>query len=274
MPPFPAPFIIPPISTHTHTLVLLHDRGSSGQDFGLDLLSAMDSTGRMLQTLFPGTKFIFPTANHQCVTAFIGGPKMSQWFDNVSTTDPSEREALQLKGLREGCKFIHDLVDEESIPSENIYLGGFSQGSAMALYALLTYRSGNQEDDLGGFVGMSGWLPLQNSLHSVTDAYAHACHEQLDDFDVNERVSTLLRNQIGLPPLTIPPPIYRDIPLHFSHGEMDHVVPLKLAQQAAEKLRLLDAPITLKTYEDLDHSCKYNKVIDDIAAFLDFRGVK
>ena len=276
MSPFAAPFIISSISPHTHTLILLHDRGGSGQEFGLDLLGATDSSGRLLQTRFPGTKLIFPNANHQCVTS-LGGPRMPQWFDNFSTKNPSEREALQCKGLRESSHLIHDLVNDESIPLENIFLGGFSQGSAMALYALLTYRPEAREGHLGGLVGMSGWLPLQKSLDGLIMSYDYAKQNNDNDFeknfDVNVQVSTLLRNQIGLPPTHAPPPKYKNIPIHFCHGDADAEVTVSLAQEAANRLRKLGFSVILHTFNDLAHAWRSGDEVDDIAAFLSAQGV-
>lgn len=272
MAPFAAPFIIPPISTHSHTLILLHDRGSSGQEFGLDILNATDSSGKLLQTRCPGTKFIFPNANHQCVTSMEGGPRMPQWFDNFSTLDPSKREALQLRGLREGSHHIHEIIDAEPIPLENIFLGGFSQGGAMALYALLAYRPDGREGHLGGFVGMSVWLPLRSSLDGLVSYYTGENQEDREAFDINTQVSTLLRNQIGLPPVSSSPPEYGEIPILFVHGKTDNELPVDLAKQATESLRGLGLNATLKEYEGLGHAWRSGDEIDDIAAFLTAQG--
>ncbi len=271
MSPFTPPFTIPPISSHTHTLIFLHDRGGSGQDFGLGTLSATDSSGKWLQTLLPSTKFIFPTATHQCVTS-LGGPRMSQWFDNFSTLDPSEREALQFRGLREGSLHLHDIVDEEPVPLENIFVGGFGQGSAMALYGLLTFRSERREGRLGGFVGLRGWLPLRRSLDGLVGHLASKNGEGKGAFDLGTQVSTLLRNQIGLPPVTAPAPKYAQIPMLFAHGKEDGDVPLEVVKQAVDSLKGLGLNVTLKTYEGLNHTWRSGDEIDDIAAFLTAHG--
>ena len=273
MAPFTNSFIIQPISSHTHTLILLHDRGSSGADFALDILNAVTSSGRTLQTLFPGTKFVFPNANHQCVTV-LGGPRMPQWFDNFSTRDPCQREALQFKGLRESAHYIHRLVDDEaSIPLENTFLGGFSQGSAMALYALLAYRPYGRSGSLGGFVGMSGWLPLRKSLDGLISFYADETHAVEEGFDMDTQMSTLLRNQIGLPPTTEPPQKYSQIAFAMFHGEADEEVPTELANQAVDALSKLGLDVTLKSYANLSHQWKNDHELDDVTGFLVSRGV-
>ena len=266
---FAAPFVIPPISNHTHTLILLHDRGSSGQDFGLDFLNATDSSRKLLQSLFPGTKFVFPNAAYQCVTSIFGGPKMPQWFDIVSTQDPTGREALQFKGLREGSLHVHDIINAETIALENIVLGGFSQGSAMALYALLAYRSDEERGHLGGFVGLSGWLPLRTSLDHLIDRK----REDRETSDIDSQISDLLRNQIGLPPATSTEPRYGDIPIFLVHGDADDEVPIKLAEQTIDSLNKLGFNATMKSCDGLKHAWRNGDEIDDIATFLSAEGV-
>ena len=275
MAPFNPPFTIPPISTHTHTLILLHDRGGSGQDFGLDMLNATTSSGMLLQSIFPGMKFIFPNANSQCVTAIEGGPRMAQWFDVYSTIDPSEREALQVKGLREGAQYVHRTLDEEALtlPLENIFLGGFSQGSAMALFALLAYRPLNREGHLGGFVGLSGWLPLKKSLDGLLSDFSDKNQgEGGEASDVNTRISTLLRNQVGLPPVDASPPKLENICIFLGHGEADNEAPLDLARQTTDSFNDLGLNVISKTYDALGHAWRSGDQIDDVAAFLTARG--
>lgn len=201
---------------------------------------------------------------------------MPQWFDSFSTVDPSKREALQLKGLREGCHHIHSLIDTESevIPLENIFLGGFNQGSAMALYALLTYRSEDREGNLGGFVGMSGWLPLRKSLDGLIEFYADESRDDREEYDVNVQISTLLRNQIGLHPSSASLPQYAQIPIFVGHGSADEEVSVELARDAAKALTRLGLDVTLKKYEGLGHAWRSGDEIDDISSFLAACGVK
>lgn len=273
MAPFLPPFTVPAILHHTHTLILLHSRSSSGQDFGLNFLSATSSSGNFLQTSFPSTKFIFPSATAQCVTV-LGGPRMPQWFDNFSTADPSEREALQFKGLREGCHHVHSLIAEESevLPLENIYIGGFGQGSAMGLYALLTYRAEAKEGTMGGFVGMSGWLPLIKSLVGLIEFYADESRDDRGEYDINVQISTLLRNQVGLHPSSASLPQYAQIPIFLGHGLADEEVPVELAGDAAKALTSLGLDVMLKRYEGLGHAWRDGDEIDDIASFLAAHG--
>lgn len=203
---------------------------------------------------------------------------MTQWFDNFSLLDPSEREALQLKGLREASLFIHGIVDGEvegGVLLVNIFLGGFGQGSAMALYALLAYRCEGRSGDLGGFVGLSGWLPLRKSLEGLVEFYADGDRdEKMREYDVDVQVSNLAKNQIGLPHTDSSPPKYSQIPIFFGHGQADDEVPAELARQAARTLTGLEMSVTLKRYEGLSHAWRNGDEVDDIAEFLTACGLK
>lgn len=62
---------------------------------------------------------------------------------------------------------VHGLINSEEkdgINTENIYVGGFSQGGAVALYTALT-----SSKKLGGVVGLSTWLPLHKHFPQVND---------------------------------------------------------------------------------------------------------
>lgn len=60
---------------------------------------------------------------------------------------------------------MKDLIEKEEksgISSDNIFVGGFSQGGAVALYTALTH-----EKPLAGVVGLSCWLPLHKDFPQV-----------------------------------------------------------------------------------------------------------
>ena len=52
--------------------------------------------------------------------------------------------------------------EKDGISSENVIVGGFSQGGAVALYTALTAKK-----KLGGIVGLSTWLPLNKQFPQV-----------------------------------------------------------------------------------------------------------
>jgi predicted esterase len=64
--------------------------------------------------------------------------------------------------MQESCKIVADLVHDEmelGIPGDRIILGGMSQGGALALYSSLTLGM-----KIGGILGLSTWLPLQDKI--------------------------------------------------------------------------------------------------------------
>lgn len=62
------------------------------------------------------------------------------------------------------CVPVKDLIKEEtkSVPEDHVFIGGFSQGGAVALYTALTLGR-----PLAGVVGISTWLPLTETLKQV-----------------------------------------------------------------------------------------------------------
>ena len=59
------------------------------------------------------------------------------------------------------------LVERESaaIGADNILLDGISQGCAAAIFALLEGRR-----RLGGFIGLSSWIPVRHMLETMCPA--------------------------------------------------------------------------------------------------------
>lgn len=160
---FPPTFVVSPLGTHTHTLILLHGRGDSGPSFGSGVYIATPSSGFTLPSLYPGLKFVFPTTAERYSTTFR--KVMNEWFDTVSLSFPEECSHLQREGLREAVAHINTLIDIEiaaGVPEGNIILGGISQGCATALHVLLS-----RGRRLGGFVGMSGWMPFASNVREI-----------------------------------------------------------------------------------------------------------
>ncbi|KAF8545226.1 Alpha/Beta hydrolase protein [Trichophaea hybrida] len=160
---FPAPFVVSPIGPHTHTLIFLHGRGDTGPSFGSGLYIATGSSGFSLPSLYPGLKFIFPTTAKRYSSSFRCS--MTEWFDTASLTFPEEQGHMQKEGLRDAVEHIEGLISDEvelGIPEHNIIIGGISQGCATALHVLLSHKA-----RLGGFVGMSGWLPFASNIRQI-----------------------------------------------------------------------------------------------------------
>lgn len=171
--PYFIPLTVEPSSAqHTHTFIILHGRGSNGERFGRELLDSANLPARL-----PTVKFVFPTASKRRSTALKKIP-INQWFDNYSLEDPNQRTDLQVDGLMETATFLRELIDTEaqilsddSTPTgyRKIVLGGLSQGCAAGIFTLLGGGIGEGGNErLGAFFGMSGWLPFERQLNSMT----------------------------------------------------------------------------------------------------------
>lgn len=193
MPPkaYPQPLSVDPLSAseHTHTLILLHGRGSNASRFGHELLRSANLPARL-----PTVKFVFPTARRRRSTVLKKIP-IHQWFDNYSLEDPDQRTDLQVEGLCETAAFLRDLVVHEAgILREKGYeghdaysrivLGGLSQGCAAGVFSLLGGGWGeNGQEALGAFCGMSGWLPFQEQLSEILDFQIENDRESLEGLE-------------------------------------------------------------------------------------------
>lgn len=273
--PAPPPFIVRPTSTHTHTLILLHGLGSNGEKFGTELLATgKTSTGLTLPALFPGAKFIFPTSRRRRSSAF-GRSVLTQWFDIARLEDPSFRKETQIQGLSESVGEILDIVKQErdlcGIVPRNIVLGGLSQGCATSLSVLLCL--GNP---IGGFVGMSGYLPFREDMD---DAAADPVVDDDDPFagdaacvssEPAVRVATFIRDLLDLPAMAAPSSevMARGTPVFLGHGSEDEKVPCSLGEGMAETVRRAGYDVTWRRYEGLGHWYKIPEEMDDIVDFL------
>lgn len=239
--PYPTLLTIPPPNNnnqHTHTIILLHGRGSNSERFGHVFLE----TTALAQRL-PTVKFVFPTARKRRSTVLKRIP-IHQWFDNYSLEDPNTRTELQVEGLEETGCFLRELVDEEvrllreghandandaSAVGDGygrVVIGGVSQGCAAAVFCLLGgFSSLSKEEDggddgetrqspLGGFIGMSGWLPFEREIAGLLNGESEDddddpfSHNDEDEDDVPAHIKALnhIRDILDLPPLQSPGP--------------------------------------------------------------------
>ncbi|GAD92850.1 hypothetical protein PMAA_051330 [Paecilomyces variotii No. 5] len=193
MPPkaYPQPLSVNPLSAseHTHTLILLHGRGSNAFKYGHELLRSANLPARL-----PTVKFVFPTARRRRSTILKRIP-IHQWFDNYSAEDPNQRTDLQVEGLCETAAFLRELVEREAgilgekgYEGHDVYsrivLGGLSQGCAAGVFSLLGGGWGEDgQETLGAFCGMSGWLPFQAQLSEILNFQIENDRESLDDLE-------------------------------------------------------------------------------------------
>ncbi|KAF4984138.1 hypothetical protein FZEAL_605 [Fusarium zealandicum] len=278
------PFVVEPISNHTHSLILLHGLGSNGFKFGAELLdSGKTSDGKTLTELFPGARFIFPTAKRRRSSAFRRA-MLTQWFDIASLEDPSHRSHTQLQGLEQSSREILALIEHEveNVPRENIIIGGISQGCAMAFSCLLALGS-----PIGGFIGMSGWLPFATEIDELLNIGDELNGSDEDLFSDNEnsfesseddersvdaivKVHQHARELLALQ--TTEDQASKDLfstPIFLGHGEADPKVNPALGEEACRILRSVGFEVSWKCYEGLGHWYKIPDEIDDIVEFIE-----
>ncbi|KAJ7742384.1 Alpha/Beta hydrolase protein [Mycena olivaceomarginata] len=250
---WPEPLVVQPTGTHTHTIILLHGRGSNAERFGLELLKARTSANNnTLPEHFPGLKFIFPTAKKRRAAMFNRTPINRQRLARRTLAEAGPAEA-QLVGV------------------EHVILGGLSQGCAAALHVLLNFQP--DSGALLGFVGMCGWLPFAATLVEPAD------EDDFFDAEPANPIPDLVRLQLGsantardiasLPALDLDPhqsPAFARTPVFLGHGTHDEKVAIKLGEQARDVLQQLGCQVEWKEYDE-GHWYKVPEQIDDLVVW-------
>lgn len=153
---------VQPIKQHSHTFILCHGRDSNTTEFASDFLECQDSANQFLHDIFPHLRIVFPAAKPlQWNRADV---VINQYFDMSSTEHPHEDEEQQRDTLITSSDEIIEIIQQEAqiVGYENVILGGISQGCATAIHALLRC-----DQQLGGFIGFSGWLPLPSEFNRL-----------------------------------------------------------------------------------------------------------
>lgn len=263
----PEPFVVLPTKIHTHTVVLLHGLSTNGVSFGTDFMkNALNAKGSTLPQAFPHVKFIFPSGAPRRCTAF-GGKLMHVWFDITTITDRTIGEDEQIEGLAESTAYLSRSIREEITilehvgrSKEHLVLGGFSQGCAMSIWILL-----NMGLKLGGYVGMSGWLPFRRQIDSVIKVETNQKVRRL-------RAIEYMSNTVPVPCLSHRPASEKlesfATPVFLGHGSKDVKVRTAWGEDMRDTLRSLGVDILWKEYEALQHWYKVPDEVEDISGFL------
>eukprot|EP00188_Purpureofilum_apyrenoidigerum_P003587 Plantae.Rhodophyta-Purpureofilum_apyrenoidigerum.ctg37980.p1 GENE.Plantae.Rhodophyta-Purpureofilum_apyrenoidigerum.ctg37980~~Plantae.Rhodophyta-Purpureofilum_apyrenoidigerum.ctg37980.p1 ORF type:complete len:309 (-),score=44.90 Plantae.Rhodophyta-Purpureofilum_apyrenoidigerum.ctg37980:131-1057(-) len=138
--------VIPPSGKHSATVIFLHGICDTGPGW----------VGPLSSLRLPHIKFLLPTAPARNLTVSYGLAKaMPCWADLRSFKLLEKEDSASY--LMSTAKIQRLIVSEiqNGISPERIVIGGFSQGGAVALTALL--RCGLT---LGGAFILSSWLPM------------------------------------------------------------------------------------------------------------------
>ncbi len=137
------------------SIIALHGLGADGHN--LTSLASDLAVKRPIRWLFPDAP-IRPVSLH-------GGVPMRAWYD-IHGLDFGSRE--DEAGLRAAAQSIERLIQREidrGISSERIFLCGFSQGGALALYTGLRYAR-----CLAGILALSAYLPVAEQCAAQASA--------------------------------------------------------------------------------------------------------
>jgi len=208
------------------TVVLMHGYGAPGDDLvGLGGVVAAP----------PGTTFLFPEApsglSGTAALMTLTDEGRAWWqidigrYQRAAMLGTVEKLVEDVpEGLSEARASVIAMLDvyerETSTPSERIVLGGFSQGSMLALDVAL-----HTERPFAGLAIMSGtllaskeWLPRMASRKDLPVFQSHGTHDPILPFPVAERLRHELENAGMRVSFTsfddghgIPPEVMRDL---------------------------------------------------------------
>lgn len=145
--------VIAPKAAAKNSVIWLHGLGADAHDF-------VDIVPQLYLPEEQAVRFIFPRAPVRPVT-LNAGMSMRAWFDIYGLTADFPQDEV---GINQTDLAISKLIENEmkqGIPSQKIFLGGFSQGGAVALYSGIRYPQ-----RLGGVLGLSTFLP-KNYAHDA-----------------------------------------------------------------------------------------------------------
>ncbi|CAF0899059.1 unnamed protein product [Brachionus calyciflorus] len=210
--------ILKPTAKQTATVIFLHGLGDTGHGWS----SVFSEFKR------PHIKYIFPTAPIRPVT-LNGGFEMNAWFDILGLRPDATQDEV---GIQKSSQLLLNIVDEEiknGIPSDRIFIGGFSQGGATALYTSLT-----SSHRFAGVIALSTWLPL----HHRFPAQLKECENKLTT------------------------------PFIQCHGDVDPMVPLQWSEMTVKLLKTIGfSNVNFKTYRGMSHSSSPEE-LDDVSDFI------
>ncbi len=130
------------------SIVWLHGLGADGHDF--------EPVARMLIPLLDSpVRFILPHAPHLPVT-LNGGAHMPAWYDMLDLNHPRNVGWDTVSASEITISALLERERTRGIPSEKLFLAGFSQGGAISIRIAL-----QRKQKIGGILALSTYL-LQN----------------------------------------------------------------------------------------------------------------
>ncbi|KAK4867345.1 hypothetical protein LT330_000855 [Penicillium expansum] len=259
---------------HTHTVILLHGRGSDGAEFAEELFSSSTSKGKPLPSCLPSYRWVFPTSRDRWSTTFE--EEMCTWFDAYSLGNIHERQELQKEGIRESVLYILDILEEEARLLDGrfsqIYLGGMSQGMATALWTFFAATAtGRIQGSLGGLLGFCGWFPFAQQLERLLsepslNPGSSQAQSLISGFFFDEIAGGTPRSDQPVDSSILSTPVF------LSHGSDDQWVSVELGRQACQVLRKIMVRVDWQEFAGAEgdgHWVKEPEGFDHILQFLE-----
>jgi predicted esterase len=255
---------------------MLHGRGSNGPEFAEELADTTAPGQVPLTQRFPGWRWVFPSSQELWSTAFE--EMLPAWFEAHSLTDTTEREDLQMEGIKQSVAYLQTILEQEVArlggKTERMVIMGISQGGAIGMWTLLCQE--NLDRRFGAFVGASTWLPFAANIQEFlgkTDgpgASRSAAETGSSDRFIGDMMSSWSRSaERRLTGTSLP---VLSTPIFLGHGTDDAFVGVELGRQAHCVLRDVGFQVEWKEYSGAElegHWLKAPEQIDDIATFLE-----
>ncbi|SPJ72947.1 related to lysophospholipase [Fusarium torulosum] len=267
-------FVVEPVTPHTHTAILLHGRGSNGEEFAQELFDETKlSDGTSLAQKLPGWRWVFPSSCELWSTVFE--EDMPAWFEAHSLTDTTARQNLQIPGIKESTRYIKTILERELERlggiTEKVVLGGISQGAAVGMWTFLCRD--HLERPLGAFFGASTWLPFASKIkqHLVP---SHGIENHPHDSNTEQsQVDAFMDDMLASAKSSLAQDreAFLSTPIFLGHGIDDAYVDVDLGGEARDVLTRIGFCVEWKEYtgaEQEGHWIKSPEEVDDLLDFL------
>lgn len=217
--------INPPLpSTPPSAAIVLHGLGSPGDEWAIISLTLSFFSLNSLAFLIPSAPQVPVTYQDNAV--------LHSWFDITRLTSTSA--AVDRPSLLASVNRVREIIDWQvslGVPTENIFVIGFSQGGAVALTLAM-----RETRKLGGVIGVATWLPRE------TDYQGLGGTEQV--------------NGAG------------GADVLMMHGQNDEVLSVAFARRSARNLRNVGIKTNFTVIPDGGHVLVERQVVDAIEQFI------
>lgn len=133
------------------TVIWMHGLGASGYDFEPVVPEFRFARDRAVRFIFPHAPEIPVTIN--------GGMIMPAWYDILAMDIDRKVDQPQLRASADAVGRLIEAERERGVASTDIFIGGFSQGGAVAYELALSYPQ-----PLGGVFALSTYFATADSI--------------------------------------------------------------------------------------------------------------